>query len=102
MAGTFTFDQLAQTGGAGRFARATTWGLIVFLFVGALFFLLLTIAWVVTGPMEAATYDSAARCSSGFTDSCRGFTDGQITQTSISGGQTSFDVKANGHVYSLN
>ncbi|TMC82633.1 MAG: hypothetical protein E6J06_10490 [Chloroflexi bacterium] len=102
MAGTFTFDQLAQTGGAGRFARAMTWGLIVFLFVGALFFLLLAIAWVVTGPMEASIYDSAPRCSSGFTDSCRGFTSGQITRALISGGQTSFDVSANAHVYSHN
>src|SRR5207248_2818351 len=79
-----------------------TWGLIVFLFAGAVFFLLLTIAWIVTGPLEAATYDSAPRCSSDFTDSCRGFTNGQITRASISGSQTSFDVRANGHVYTSN
>ena len=102
VAGTFTFEQLAQAGGFGRFARAMTWGLIALMFVGAAVFLLLTIAWVVTGPVEAATYDRAPRCTSAFTDTCRGFADGQITRASISGGQTSFDVSANGRVYPSN
>lgn len=53
-------------------------------------------------PIEAQAYDHAPQCSSGFTDSCRGLATGEITRASISGGQTQFDVTANGIAYGSN
>ena len=98
----FSFEQLAQPGGFGRFARGMTYGLVVVCFFGAVFFALLTLAWWVTGPIELATYRHAPRCTDAFTDSCRGFATGQITRSSISGGQTSFDVTVDGSSYTSN
>jgi hypothetical protein len=63
---------------------------------------LLTIAWVVTGPIAEGSYSHAPRCAVVVTDSCRGFVTGQITHASISGGRTDFGVTASGHSYKTN
>jgi hypothetical protein len=102
MARTFTFEQLSQPGGFGRFARGMTYTLVVVFFAVAIVLALLTVAWLVTGPIEEASYSQAPRCGVAFTDSCRGFATGTITRASISGGQTDFDVMINGHSYSSN
>ncbi len=102
MARTFSFDQLSQPGGFGRFARGMTYGLVTICFAVALVFVFLILGWLVTGPIELATYRQAQHCPGAFTDSCRGFATGQITRASISGGQTDFDVTVNGHSYVSN
>jgi len=99
---TFTFDQLSQPGGFGRFARGMTYLLVLVFFIVALVLALTALGWLVTGPIAASTYDSAPRCTSGFTDSCRGFASGRITRSSPSQGQTSFDVSVNGRDYTAN
>jgi hypothetical protein len=102
MARTFSFDQLSQPGGFGRFARGMTYGLVAVCFAVALVFAFLILGWLVTGPIELATYGRAPRCTGAFTDSCRGFATGQITRASVSGGQTDFDVTVSGHSYATN
>lgn len=102
MAGAYSSEQLAQPGGFGCLARGMTYTLVVVFFAVAIVMGLLTVAWVVTGPVELASYNRAPRCAAEFTDSCRGFESGQITRASISHGQTDFDVTAGGHSYSNN
>src|ERR1700681_2274476 len=102
MARTFTFEQLSQPGGFGRFARGMTYTLVVVFFAVAIVLALLTVAWLVTGPIEEASYSQAPRCGVAFTDSCRGFATGTITRASISGGQTDFDVMINAPSYTSN
>lgn len=96
------FGQLSQPGGWGRFSRAMAYSMVVTFFVLAVFLALLTLAWVVTGPFEAQSYDNAPRCGVVFNDSCRGFATGAITRASISGGQAQFDVTVDRVVYPSN
>jgi hypothetical protein len=102
MAGAYSSEQLAQPGGFGCLARGMTYTLVVVFFIVAIVMGLLTIAWVVTGPLELASYNRAPRCTGAFTDACRGFESGQITRASISGGQADFDVTAGGRTYTNN
>jgi hypothetical protein len=102
MARFFSAEQLAQPGGFGRFARGMTYVAVTVFFMVAVVMALLTISWVVTGPIELASYKQAPQCAAAFTDSCRGFVTGQITRASIAGGQTDFDVTAGRHSYTHN
>jgi hypothetical protein len=79
-----------------------TYGLVAIFFVVAIVMALLTVGWLVTGPIEEATYSHAPLCTAAFTDSCRGFATGQITRASISGGQTAFDITVSAHSYVSN
>src|SRR5258705_5259670 len=98
----FSDEQLSHPGGRGRLARGMTYLAAVVFFGVAVVMALLTIAWVVTGPVAEASYSHAARCAAVVTDSCRGFVTGQITHASISGGRTDFGVTAGGHSYKSN
>jgi hypothetical protein len=102
MARFFSPEQLAQTGGFGRIARGMTYVAVTVFFLVAIVMALLTIGWLVTGPIELASYKQAPHCAAAFSDSCRGFATGQITRASVSGGQSDFDVTAGGHSYTHN
>jgi hypothetical protein len=98
----FSDEQLSHPGGRGRLARGMTYLAAVVFFGVAVAMAVLTIAWVVTGPIAKASYSHAPRCGATITDSCRGFVTGQITHASISGGRTDFGVTAGGHSYKTN
>jgi hypothetical protein len=98
----FSPEQMSQPGGYGRFARGMTYVAVAVFFTVALVMGLLAIAWVITGPVEKASYSHAPRCAAAFTDSCRGYVSGQITSASISDGRTEFGVTAAAHSYASN